>query len=143
MFRDLPDRLHGQISESFGPRVRRGRRFHPSMLFELMNDGEDPATGWLMVISTLRDEAPWLYELGLDVHKALKRGDHRTVALAIDRFEHALMKLRHGRMARLFIDSPSVESAVHELSHIARHLFLKQDAKRLSRPPKDKDDGPK
>lgn len=72
MFRDLPDRLQGQLNEGLGSRMRRRRKFHPMMLMEMlhhpgMEEEGGRALGWLMVISGFRDDAPWLYELGLDV----------------------------------------------------------------------------
>lgn len=54
MFRDLPDRLQGQLMESIGPRFRRRRRFHPMMLMEMSHhpafeeEGGGRALGWLM-----------------------------------------------------------------------------------------------
>jgi len=42
MFRDLPERLHGQLSESLGPRRRKRWKLHPEMAMELMHQ-EDPA----------------------------------------------------------------------------------------------------
>src|SRR5262249_20152880 len=63
MFRELPERLQGQLADSLGPRFGRRRRFHPTMFMDMMErfaGEEDRATSWLMMISALRDNAPWL-----------------------------------------------------------------------------------
>jgi hypothetical protein len=48
MFRDLPDRLQGQLAETLGPRLSRRRRMHPETMFEMMHvfeEMEDRAFG--------------------------------------------------------------------------------------------------
>jgi hypothetical protein len=123
MFGDLPDKLQGQVYENLGPRRR--RRMHSMMVMDMMRHaaGEigDPSLAWLLVISNFRDDAPWLYEVGLDVYHALQRGDGREVANAIERLERALSTFRHGPMSQM-IDGPEMDMAVHELGRMAHHL---------------------
>jgi hypothetical protein len=123
MFRDLPGTLQGQINENLGPRMRRRRRMHPEMLMDLTRQSEigDPSLVWLLVISNFRDDAPWLYEVGLDVYHALQRGDGHGVARAIDRLERVLSAFRHGPMSQM-IDSPEMDMAVHELGRMAQYI---------------------
>lgn len=128
VFRDLPDGLQGQLNEGLGSRMRRRRKFHPMMLMEMlhhpgMEEEGGRALGWLMVISVFRDDAPWLYELGLDVYRALQKDDDREISRAIDRFEKTLAVARRGPMAELMIDGPEVDMAVHELGRVARHVL--------------------
>jgi hypothetical protein len=126
MFRDLPERLHGQLAESLGSVGRRRRKVHPGILMEFLHEGSefaDPAFAWLMTISLFRDDAPWLYELGLDVHKALKQGDPRRISTAIHRFEHSMEMVRHSRIGHFLIDSRDIDVAVHELGPIAHHVM--------------------
>lgn len=47
--------------------------------------GEYDCTGWLMLIGTLRDELPWFFELGLELHRALTDGDEARIAGAKER----------------------------------------------------------
>jgi hypothetical protein len=58
IFRDLPERLQGQIHESLSPRMRKRRRMHPMMLMDMLHFSEsetgDPALAWLMCISNSR-----------------------------------------------------------------------------------------
>ncbi len=128
MFRDLPERVQGQLHESLGPRMRRRRRMHPMMLMDFMRhsmeEAGDRALGWLMAISNFRDEAPWLYEIGLDVYHALQRDDDVCIAKAIERFERTLATVRRGPIAEMIIDSPEMDVAVHELGRMAHHMFM-------------------
>jgi len=128
MFRDLPDRLQGQM-EGIGPRGRRRRRFHPMMMMEMIHhpafqeDTGGRAIGWLMIISTLKDDAPWLYELGLDIYHALQADDERGLESAVERFERTLSVIGRGPMAEMVVDGPEMDMAVHELGHMAHKLL--------------------
>lgn len=142
MFRDLPERLNGQLLEALGPRLRRGRRLHPRMLMDLIHNPEsvgDPAMWWLMLISPFRDEAPWLYEMGLEVHKALKQRDPRKVSAAVERFDHSMRMLRRTEIGHYIIDSPEMEMIVHELPHIASRLLFREYEPVTPVPAKKKD----
>jgi|SRR5271166_320746 len=141
MFRDLPERLHGQLSESLGSPARRRRKIHPQLLMDLLTGDprvrNDPALWWLMTISAYRDDAPWLYELGLDVHKALKEGDQRRLSEEIEHFEHSMQLLKHSPL----IESPEIEAAVRHLGRMAHDLILGESPPpRLSRGKPDDDD---
>jgi hypothetical protein len=139
MFRDLPGRLQGQIHESLGPRVRRRRRMSPMMLMDMIHHSgehfDDPALGWLIVLGNFKDDAPWLYEIGLEVYQALKKGEHRRAAVAIDHFEQVLSKARRGPFAEMIMDSPEMEMAVHELGRVAGHLLASASRSSLVRVP--------
>lgn len=139
MFRDLPERLQGQIHESLGPRIRRRRRIHPMMLMDMMHHSADqagdPSVGWLMVISMFKDEAPWLYEIGLEVYRALQRQDPVQIERAIDRLERVLTTARRGPLAEMMIDSQEMGMAVHELGRMAHHLFASTSERKSARVP--------
>jgi hypothetical protein len=144
MFRELPDRLQGQLADSPGPRFGRRRRFHPMMFMEMMerfSTEEDRATGWLMFISAFRDEAPWLYEIGIELYQAARSGDQRKIAVAVANFERSLSMLRRSRMFGHFMDSKETHILVHELPEVARRFF---DAEIIAAParakPKEPDD---
>ena len=49
-----------------------------------VDEAGDPALAWLMAISNFKDEAPWLYEVGLDIYRAHQRGDGPSASRAID-----------------------------------------------------------
>lgn len=130
MFRDLPDRLQNQLTENFGPRSRRRVKFHPMMIMEMMHgleESEDRALGWLMAMSVFKDEAPWLYEIGRDVYDVLKTNDPEKISSAIDRFDRSLRSIRRSRIAHEVMEVPEMDMMVHELGHMARHLFLRNE----------------
>jgi hypothetical protein len=91
MVRELPERVDSRnISVS---RRGLGRRFHPDMIEELMFRPFFPKDGmaysWLIVLSLLRDDYPWLYEPGMDFYRALQRGKPQEIRRA----REALMRL--------------------------------------------------
>jgi len=86
----LPSRIAERLSESgdVTPR-RRIRRIHPMMIEELFRkygDSDDPIA-ILMIASVMRDDAPWLYELALEVYRAAKSGDIGSIEREINRIE--------------------------------------------------------
>lgn len=138
MFRELPERLQGQLADSLGPRFGRRRRLHPMMIMDMMERSsgeEDRATSWLMLISALRDDAPWLYEMGVEVYQAARSGDQRRLASAVTTFERSMKMLRHPRMMEPFMESKDMHMLMHELPHMARRFF---DTEISAAPPKGK-----
>lgn len=81
MVRELPERVDESVG-SISRRVsmRRMRRFHPMMFEELMHhpaleeQENGKATAWLMFLSVIREEIPWLYEPGMEFYRALRSG---------------------------------------------------------------------
>ena len=87
-----------------------------------------------MVISAFKDDAPWLFVLGLDVYHSLQRGDERLVVAAVENFETALSAIRRGPMKEFAIDSAEVDMAVHELGRLAHLLLIrKAEPRRIGR----------
>lgn len=94
----LPSRVAERLAESGDPfRRRKMRRFHPMMLEELLHMSEDPGdpVGILMAASIIRDDAPWLYEMAMEVYRAVKSGDPTLIEqemARLDRFTHVMMR---------------------------------------------------
>ena len=86
----LPLRVAQSLSESDFNRRRKHRHFHPMMMEELMHmSGENgSADGILMAASLVRDDAPWLYELAMEVYRALRSGDTEAIRNEISRIHH-------------------------------------------------------
>jgi hypothetical protein len=61
-------------------------------LFPSSSKGEYDCTGWLILIGILRDELPWFFELGLELHRALSDGDVARIAGAKERLLASLYK---------------------------------------------------
>ena len=78
----LPTRVAERLSETGDPfRRRRMRRYHPMMIEEFMHMSGDPGdpVGILVAASIVRDDAPWLYELAMEVYRAVKSGDSDAI----------------------------------------------------------------
>jgi hypothetical protein len=122
MVRELPEKLDSQLQTAGRRGSRRPRHFHPMMLEELlMHPGmrENPdgqAAAWLMFISSMRDDYPWLYEIGLDVYRALRSGSPEQLGNAKDSFQRAIRSISRMRMSREFFGEDD------EAFMILRHL---------------------
>ena len=58
-------------------------------------DSGDPV-GILMAASLVRDEAPWLYELAMEVYRAVKFGDPEAIEREMERLRHFSEFTMHG-----------------------------------------------
>ncbi|MCX6907032.1 MAG: toll/interleukin-1 receptor domain-containing protein [Verrucomicrobia bacterium] len=99
----LPSRVAERMAEDGDPvRRKRLRRFHPMMFEEMMHMGGDSGdpVGILMVASFFKDDAPWLYELAMEVYRAARSGD----SIAI---EHEMARLR--RFSEMMMRGPFME----------------------------------
>lgn len=81
MVREIPDRIESRTRPFDGHTpLRRMARRSPEFLEEFMIPGRliSPdggySTGWMVLISLLRDDLPWLYETGLDIYKTARSG---------------------------------------------------------------------
>lgn len=89
MVRELPERVDDRVrlaTKRGG--LRKGRRLHPMMFEELLfhpafrEVSYGPASAWLLFISVLREDFPWLYELGMELYHALRSGNSKSIAEA-------------------------------------------------------------
>lgn len=97
----LPSRVAERLSEEGDPfRKRRIRRFPPFILDELMHMPGEPGdpVAVLMVASLVRDDMPWLYELGMEVYRAAKSGDGNAIAAEMKRLRRFSELMVHGPM---------------------------------------------
>lgn len=89
MVRELPERVDDRVrSVTKRGSMKRGRRLHPMMLEELLfhsglrENHASPATAWLLFISILKEDFPWLYEVGLELFRALRDEDVKRISEA-------------------------------------------------------------
>jgi hypothetical protein len=112
-----------------GPALnRRRRRFPPHLLHELphvigLRPG-DPL-GILILAGLLRDDAPWLYELGLEAYRAAKAGRREQARAALTRFRHATEFTLHGPIA--FDDSGFDPRMLHVIERELDHFMYEMD----------------
>lgn len=94
--------------------------FHPAMR-ELP---EAPATGWLMFLNAMREDMPWVYDLGMDVYHALRSQDLDRINESRRRFVAALHAAEHSRaMRHMFPDDDESRMMIHHLPELVEHFL--------------------
>jgi len=103
MVRELPERVDDRVrSASRRGSSKRMRRLHPMMFEEflfhpaLSESGHGASVAWLLFISALKDDVPWIYEIGLELYRALRNGDPNLIAESRREFSAILEATMHG-----------------------------------------------
>ncbi len=112
----LPARVAERLGDAGEPfRRRRLRRLNPMMLEELLHMAGEPGdpVGILMAASMVRDDAPWLYELVMEVYRAVKSGDREAISNEMRRLE---------RFSEFGMHSPVMEEFA--IGGRESHMFL-------------------
>jgi TIR domain len=125
MFESLPSRIENRIDPDS---KRRRRKFHPRMFDEMFHMGMksgDPNLGFLMMISLLKDDMPWMYEVGMETYRGLKSAKTPTEKKKlISNFERAFEMMGHPMMME-FSGNRSEEMYMFskEISHYLHRYF--------------------
>jgi hypothetical protein len=124
----LPSRVAERLAESEEPfsRRRRMRRFHPMMLEELMHMAGEPGepVGILMTASMVRDDAPWLYELAMEVYRAVKSGDRPAIECELNRLERfSDLMMRGPFMEEFGFDGKESFMFLREFPRMLKHML--------------------
>jgi hypothetical protein len=103
------------------------------MIHMMSPKADDPYVGFLVMVSLLRDDVPWLYELGMEVYRAW-RGNRKSAAReALSRFRHAMEFTLHGPLGEEFMmRSKEGHMAMMELEHMMervtdRHMRIDEE----------------
>lgn len=109
--KSLPSRVAERLSEDGYPSKRRSRRLHPMMFEELLLLADQPGdpVGILLAASLVREEMPWLYELSMEIYRAVKSGDPQAAA-------QELSKLH--RLSEVMLRGPFMEEFGRKDHHI-------------------------
>lgn len=99
MLRELPSRIESRaIERPDREKPHRFRRFHPMMIEEMMQmisrRSNDPL-GILIIASLVRDDFPWLYEIGLETYRTVKTGNIDVMQEALREFREAFEVTLH------------------------------------------------
>lgn len=94
----LPSRIAERLAEGEPFRRRRMRRLHPMMFEDLMHISGEPGdpVAILMAASLVRDDLPWLYELAMEVYRAVKEGNSEAIEREMTRLRHFSEAMMHG-----------------------------------------------
>lgn len=122
MVRELPDRVDDRM-RIVARRRGKDRRIHPMMIEEMLSvfprkrSLEGQAAGLLFVISTLKSDAPWIYEPGVELYRALVRKNRRGIEVARRNFMDVL---------EIAVHSPWIHESLRkddeETFYLIRHL---------------------
>lgn len=103
MVRDLPARVDDRVrTVAKRGSFKRMRHLHPMMFEELLfhpalrKAPHGAATAWLLFLSALKDDLPWLYEIGLELYRALRNGDLKSISEAKTEFILVMDFATHG-----------------------------------------------
>lgn len=125
MMEDLTSRIN-----RLDPDYRRGRRkFHPMMFEDIMHMGmenEDQNLSFLMMISFIKDDIPWIYEIGIETYRGLKSTKSKTEKRKlVESFERALEMTGHPMMREFYGKSEELYMFNKEMRHFM-HRFLER-----------------
>lgn len=126
-FQVMMEELSFKINRLDPDHKRFRRKFHPMIFDEIMHVGmevEDPNLGFLMMISMIKDEFPWIYEIGLETYRGLKstksKAEKRKL---VESFERAFEITRHPMMRELYGKSEDIYMYSKDIRHFL-HRYL-------------------
>jgi hypothetical protein len=129
LVRDVPDRVASELGND--PRLRRmrkRRRFHPMMFDELIHhpafrESPDQAgVPLLMMFGMLRDDFPWIYELGIQLYRAMQDGDSKAIDKARRTLVDTVEMSIRGPLMHEMLGGPEDEEAIMMLHHFSHSL---------------------
>jgi hypothetical protein len=124
------ERLMIEGAERIRPRRSMLRRFHPRMIEDMSHmisrRAGDPI-GILILASFVRDDFPWLYELGLEAYHVAKKGNSGNAIRALEAFRDAAEFTLHGPLAEeMGLGGRDLEG-IRELPHAIHRYIQKAD----------------
>lgn len=103
MVRELPERVDDRVrSVTKRGSLKRLHRIHPMMFEELLfhpalgKSRHGAANAWLLFLSVFKDDVPWIYEIGLELYRALRSGDSKAISEARGELIAILEATTHG-----------------------------------------------
>lgn len=123
-FQMVLDEINSKVNR-LDPDYKRGRRkFHPMMVEELLHMGiemQDPHLGFLMLISFIKDDFPWIYEIGLETYRGLNSTKSKQEKIKlVEKFErayemtgHPMMREIYGKSDEMYIFSKDIRHFMH------------------------------
>ncbi len=139
MVRELPIRLEHQIMEGKGIyRPRKLRSFHPIMIDKMTRmisrDSENPI-GILIIASLVREDFPWLYEIGMEAYRIAQNGGNKETKDALRMFRDAADYTINGPfMEEYGIYSKEIHRTMRELPEVIDHYMNRIDKLSMKRP---------
>ncbi|ANI88837.1 hypothetical protein A9P82_05760 [Arachidicoccus ginsenosidimutans] len=123
----LLDNFSSKIDERLdSATIRRKRRmFHPMMLEEMIHvdmQENEPNIGFLIAISYLKDDFPWLYEIGLETYRELKsfktKPEKRKLIERFNRMlemlDRPILREHYGKSEEMYMFSKNIHYIIHD-----------------------------
>jgi hypothetical protein len=134
LVRELPLRLEHHIAERRErPRPRRFNRIHPMMIDELahmISRRTDDPIGILIIASIVREDFPWLYEIGLETYRVAKKGRLESTEKALRTFRDAAeLTMRGPFIEKMGSDDKEAQILLRELPMVIDHYMHRQLSK--------------
>ena len=128
----LPARVAERLSDLDEPnlRRRRRRRIHPMMFEEIMHvsGGSGDPVSILMAASIIREDAPWLYELAMEVYRTIKSGNPRLMTQELDRLRRIIEMTTRGPLAEEFgVNDKETYMLLREFPRMLHHVLAQLD----------------
>jgi TIR domain len=128
LVKDMPDRVANELGNgSQMRRMRKRRRFHPMMFEEMFShpmfkeSPEHAGLQVLMMFSMLREDYPWLYELGLHLYRAIEAGDPKAIERARKTITNTIEMTHRGPFMHEMMGFED-EEAMMGLHHLVRSI---------------------
>lgn len=128
--KSLPSRVAERLIECNDPlfRRRRMRRLNPMMLDELMHMSGEPGdpVAILMAASVVRDDMPWLYELVMEVYRAVKAENNEAIEREMKRLRRfSDVMIRGPFMEEFGFGSKESHMFAMEFSRMLEHVLMR------------------
>jgi hypothetical protein len=135
----LPARIAERLADPDEPsRRRRLRRFHPMMFDEIMHMSGEPGdpVSILMAASMVRDDMPWLYELAMEVYRAVKAEDVQAIEREMKRLRRFSETMMRGPfMEELGFGGRESHMLAREFPRMLEHMLMRTLEMRKVRAP--------
>ncbi len=136
IIRELPMRIENLVIESPERfKSKKMRRFHPMMIDEMahmISRRSESPIGLLIIASIVKEDFPWLYELGVEAYRVSKSGDYRETREAMRAFRDATeLTLRGPFMKEMGFYSKEARMQLEELPMVIEHYMSQLEKPRL------------
>lgn len=131
MVREMPDRLENRIRHApASTPLRRLSRRSPMIVEDILfssrfhgNGRDSMAMSWLMLVSLLRDDLPWLHEVGLDIYRQYKLG--KDISKSADEFGQLADMTFRGPLGEVFGGREKFgHDGFRHLPEMSRHFLM-------------------
>lgn len=127
LVRDMPHRVAVEVADDHPSRVRKRRKFHPSMMEDILRFShksgwrESSGIGILIAFSVIKDDFPWLYDLAYDLYRTIRDGSPKKIEMTRRQLVAAMEMSRNSHLMD-YIDAPYDEEMLMYLSHFMHDL---------------------